>query len=220
MTEAEWLACKDPQPMLEFLRGRASDRKLRIFGVACCLRIYSEKIGEANSRRAIKLAEKYVEGLATEQELRAQRSGPPMFPYSTCVVQPDGPALLPAMIECAVYTGRVVEAGVGLRTRDEAQARAAYDQERCDQASLLRCVFGTLPFGCVTVAPSCLAWNSGTVVQLAQAIYFDRAFDRLPILADALEDAGCTNQDILAHCRQSGEHVRGCWVVDLLTGRE
>ena len=62
-------------------------------------------------------------------------------------------------------------------------------------------------------------WLTSTVEQLAESIYADRAFDRLPILADALEDAGCTNADILNHCRQPGEHVRGCWVIDLLTGR-
>jgi hypothetical protein len=58
------------------------------------------------------------------------------------------------------------------------------------------------------------------VVTLAKSIYEDRAFDRLPILADALEESGCHDPDILAHCRQPGEHVRGCWVVDLLLGRE
>ncbi len=63
-----------------------------------------------------------------------------------------------------------------------------------------------------------LAWNGGTVQKVAQSIYDERAFDRMPILADALEEAGCTNQDILGHCRQPREHVRGCWVVDLLLG--
>ena len=57
------------------------------------------------------------------------------------------------------------------------------------------------------------------MVKVAQGIYYDRAFDRLPILADALEDAGCHDAAILEHCRQPGPHVRGCWVVDLLTGR-
>lgn len=66
------------------------------------------------------------------------------------------------------------------------------------------------------VDPVILAWNNTTVPRLAQAIYDGRAFDRLPILADTLEDAGCTDQDILAHCRSGGEHVRGCWVLDLL----
>jgi len=64
------------------------------------------------------------------------------------------------------------------------------------------------------------AWLTSTVTSLAQSIYQERAFDRLPILADALEDSGCTNPDILNHCRQPGEHVRGCWVVDLLLGKE
>ncbi|MBL8795191.1 MAG: hypothetical protein JNM56_14900 [Planctomycetia bacterium] len=72
------------------------------------------------------------------------------------------------------------------------------------------------PFRPVTVNP---AWLTPTVISLAQAIYAERAFDRLPILADALEDAGCDHADILNHCRQPGEHVRGCWVIDLLTGR-
>jgi hypothetical protein len=72
----------------------------------------------------------------------------------------------------------------------------------------------------VTITPAWAAWNDGTIPKLAQAIYEERAFDRLPILADALEEAGCDNADILAHCRQPGPHVRGCWVVDLLVGKE
>jgi hypothetical protein len=72
---------------------------------------------------------------------------------------------------------------------------------------------------CTDVETIWLAWNDGIVPKLAQAIYDDRVFDRLPILADALEEAGCTNADILNHCRQPGEHVRGCWVVDLLLGK-
>jgi hypothetical protein len=95
-----------------------------------------------------------------------------------------------------------------------AKANKASEQE-C-QAGVIRCIFGN-PFRPVTIDP---CWSTRTVTALAQAIYTDRAFDRLPILADALEDAGCTAADILAHCRGSGEHVRGCWVVDLLTGRE
>jgi hypothetical protein len=63
-------------------------------------------------------------------------------------------------------------------------------------------------------------WRTSTVVSLAQSIYSDRAFDHLPILADALEDAGCDNVDILNHCRGGSEHVRGCWVVDLVLGKE
>jgi hypothetical protein len=76
-------------------------------------------------------------------------------------------------------------------------------------------VFGN-PFRPVALDPS---WLTSTVVQLAQGIYADRAFDRLPILADALQDAGCEHPDVLAHCRSDGPHVRGCWVADLLLGK-
>jgi hypothetical protein len=87
--------------------------------------------------------------------------------------------------------------------------------ERLKQSNLIRDIFGN-PFRSVALNS---AWQTSTVTGLAQAIYTDRAFDRLPILADALEDAGCDNADILNHCRQPGEHVRGCWVVDLILGK-
>jgi hypothetical protein len=89
-----------------------------------------------------------------------------------------------------------------------------------DQVALMRCVFGN-PFRSMPTADlTWLAWNDGTVPKLAQAIYEERHFADLPILADALEEAGCDNADILTHCRGGGEHVRGCWVVDLLLGKE
>ena len=76
--------------------------------------------------------------------------------------------------------------------------------------ALLRCIFGN-PFRPVVFDPS---WLTETAVTLATGIYADRAFDRLPILADALEEAGCDHPDVLTHCRQPGPHARGCWVVD------
>ncbi len=97
-------------------------------------------------------------------------------------------------------------------------ARAKHLVERAAQAALLREIFGN-PFRPVLLEQSWLAWNDGAIRKMAQLIYGDRAFDRLPMLADALEDAGCTDADLLAHCRSGGEHVRGCWVVDLLLGK-
>jgi len=91
-----------------------------------------------------------------------------------------------------------------------------HSEENAFQQRVLLDLFGNL-FLPVAVNPT---WFTPTVTCLAQAIYEDRAFDRMSILADALEDAGCTNQDILNHCRQPGEHCRGCWVVDLLLGKE
>jgi len=92
-----------------------------------------------------------------------------------------------------------------------------WDAELSCLAAMLRDIFGPLPFRPVPLEPT---WLTPTVVKLAQTIYDRYAFNRLPVLADALEEAGCTKADILAHCRQPGEHVRGCWVVDLLLGKE
>lgn len=107
-----------------------------------------------------------------------------------------------------------------METEAEGIAREAhYYLERKEQAVLLRDIFGN-PFRPVAIDPAWLAWNDGTIRRLAESIYEERRFENMPILADALEDAGCRAQAILDHCRGPGPHVRGCWVVDLLTGRE
>ena len=80
---------------------------------------------------------------------------------------------------------------------------------------MIRDIFGN-PFRPIVANP---AWLTPTAVAIATAIYADRAFEQMPILADALEEAGCTNADVLLHCRSGGPHVRGCWVVDLLLGK-
>jgi hypothetical protein len=91
--------------------------------------------------------------------------------------------------------------------------------------TLLRDIFGN-PSHPVSVDPAWLTWKDGTIPKMAQVIYEDRDLPsghldnaRLAVLADALEDAGCTDADILGHCRQAGVHVRGCWVVDLILGK-
>jgi hypothetical protein len=97
-----------------------------------------------------------------------------------------------------------------------ADAKAA---ELDAQTALLCDLFGNL-FRPTAIDPTILRWNNGTIPKLAHAIYDERAFDRLPILGDALEEAGCTSEELLAHCRAGGGHVRGCWAVDLLLGKE
>ncbi|HJT34677.1 MAG TPA: hypothetical protein VJ783_21805 [Pirellulales bacterium] len=88
------------------------------------------------------------------------------------------------------------------------------------ESSLLRDIIGPLIFRPINLPAGVLTWNGGAVVEMAQGIYREGAFDRLPILADALEEAGCDDADIISHCRQRRPHVRGCWVVDLLLGKE
>src|SRR5262249_28116970 len=92
---------------------------------------------------------------------------------------------------------------------------ASLREEGQAQAALVRDIFGN-PFRPVALDRSWLSGNGAAVVELAQAIYDERAFEQLPALADALEEAGCTDPQILQHCRETGGHVLGCWAVDLL----
>ena len=87
--------------------------------------------------------------------------------------------------------------------------------EKQQHSNIIRDVFGNL-FRAVTVQP---AWLTPSVVSLAQTIYDVRAFHRMPILGDAIEETGCDRTDILKHCRSETEHVRGCWLVDDLLGK-
>jgi hypothetical protein len=114
--------------------------------------------------------------------------------------------------ECAAFA----RSAISKYLSSNARRQSAANNEPAVQARLLRCIFGN-PYRPVSVGPS---WLTSTAVALAEGIYADRTFDRLPILADALEDAGCGHADILAHCRGDGPHARGCWVVDLLLGKE
>jgi hypothetical protein len=102
--------------------------------------------------------------------------------------------------------------------------RAAYDQasreERQAQATLLHDLFGNPFRSSSRLPPHVLAWNDGTVLHVARGIYDKRVFDSLPILADALLDAGCDNETLIQHCRSEGPHVQGCWAVDLILGKE
>lgn len=101
---------------------------------------------------------------------------------------------------------------------DDDAAMRTMESERPKQLHLFRDVFCN-PLRPVSLKRTWLTWNDRTVVKLAQFVYEDRAFDKMGLLADALEDAGCTDADILTHCRGAGPHVRGCWVVDLLLGK-
>jgi hypothetical protein len=225
MTEAEWLACTDPQKMLEFLRGKASERKLRLFACSCCYRLGELCYMEDDELLAVECAELYADGRATHEDLALVRyelsildtyvqtlSEQHRFYALDCVTA------VPLSEVNSVATG-IIEQLENDHHWTESELEAEQEAERVLQCEILRDFFGN-PFRPVAVEPCWLTWNDSTVPRLAQAIYGERAFDRLPVLADALEEAGCTNADILGHCRGSGPHVRGCWVVDLLLGKE
>jgi hypothetical protein len=99
-------------------------------------------------------------------------------------------------------------------------ANPEWDAHEKLQADLLRCLFSNPFRPAPSVNPAWLKWHNSAVVKLAQGIYADQSFDRLPILADALEEAGCDDPDMLDHLRGPTPHARGCWVVDALLGKE
>lgn len=208
MTEQEWLGCGEPQKMLDFLP-EATDRKLRMFAVACCRRL-SQLFADETSHRAIEMSERYADGFATEEDLAAISAVVTEFENVILYL------LVPEMWLSSAVSNATHNAAErhGILT-PALDFESAHKSEYVVQSRFLRDIVGN-PFRPVTVAP---AWRTATAVSLATAIYDERAFGRLPILADALEDAGCTDADILSHCRQPGAHVRGCWVVDLVLGK-
>lgn len=227
-SEADWLACCDLDSLCKMLRPRDygvairfSERKWRLFGVACVRRVI-HAFKDERTRNLVDVVERFADGLLTLEELKhhwGQARNPPNTdtegPNEDC--PPDE-----RRARCAFQSLVAIPFGSAdaSRASDSAGwAQVAADQpssEEQAQIALLHDVFGN-PFRPALASPS---WPTTTVVGLAQAIYHDRTFDRMPILGDALEEAGCTNTDILGHCRGPGPHVRGCWVVDLLLGKE
>jgi hypothetical protein len=194
MTEAEWLSATDPTSALKSLRGTVSDRKLRLFAVACG-RAISHYFPTQAYHDVITFAESFADGIATRRQLEERWRE--VSRHSNSLV---------AMATCGVADTSASYAA--LKTVDRTQGLGFPGRS---QSWLLREIVPN-PFRPVAFDPR---WRTADVTALARGIYEDRAFDRLPLLADALMDAGCDHEDILAHCRSEGPHVRGCWVVDL-----
>jgi hypothetical protein len=198
---AAWAAATDPGGMLQLLRGKASQRKLRLFACGCA-RSVGHLAGDQRSHDAVVVAERFADGKATRGELaEAGRASRAAAQESRFFSEPS----VRAAREAAHYVTRVA-AGA-------AACGAARVLDRPLGCTLLREVFAN-PFRQVPLEwprPVC-----GTVRRLAEAIYNDRDFQSLPVLADALEEAGCAAPDILNHCRLPGVHVMGCWAVDLV----
>ena len=243
MTEAEWLVCTDPQRMLESLRRKASDRKVRLFAVACCRRVWSS-LEHEEFRDAVRMAESFADGLADRVEmlqahekalaifgkLHGKDNGPGAALTASGFPSPrksflqrvadalddpwwedefdKGDPLAPALVTAR----HAARAAADLQGQGHVLDAPATIAELREQTALVHCLFGN-PF---RPQPTCSAWLTRELRALTNDIYAERAFDRMPFLADALEASGCTNADLIDHCRSGREHARGCWVVDLL----
>lgn len=242
-TESTWLTSTEPRRMLTLLKGKSRERKFKLFACACCRRI-SHLLKDERSREAIEVIEKFHDGLVTrqtydlaeraanavhtelEREVAAEESDPDQsLPRSILLLA----RLFAAQAVAVCFKSGYFDVAQGccgaLRGNGTAHVpeKEAHDAgerigaaEQAIQADLLRDIFEN-PFRPTALDPS---WLTSTVIALARQIYESRESSALPILADALQDAGCNNEDILNHCRQQGVHVRGCWVVDRLLAKD
>jgi hypothetical protein len=212
MTEAQWLNGEEPRQLLEHVevhqhaaRTRSGRRKLRLFACACCRRIWHLLPGEPH-RRCVELSERFADGQIDKDEFQRQADAVRSQLFAGSWVSDAVRAALEERPQDATWAPLFAAwaAGTGPNRDDE--------RAQCD---LVRELFGN-PFRPVAVDPAWLTWNRGLVVDLARSIARAGAYERLPVLADALEDAGCDNTDLLTHLRGPNGHVRGCWALDLL----
>lgn len=207
MTEQEWLASSDPEAMIGWLRvmpglqiGIPSDRKLRLFATAA-FRVCGGGNWSNDSAWALRHAEEYADGQMDADQLRNLHHA----------ISKDLVAeylLRPRAVDSAFSIVRHYFPGP--------HADASGDADSLEIANLLRDIVGN-PFREQWLEVDCYTTD---VLAIAHEIYDERTFDELPVLADALEDAGCGNEDIIEHLRSPGPHVRGCWALDLILGKE
>src|SRR5262249_51287157 len=203
-----------PEPLRE-----SAGRKWRLFSVACC-RLIEKQRETWEHADLVDLLEKFAEGQVKPEAaseavtVRFGRSGPMYSGAGDARISAD--AAVQTALLCQGADGRqsLYPFWVACRLDD---VLTGGQRTSPHIAMFLHDIFGPLPFRDVAINPE---WRTSDVVALARGIYDEKAFDRMPILADALQDAGCADDEILAHCRAGNwEHVRGCWVLDLVLGR-
>jgi hypothetical protein len=232
MNEEDWLVSNDPQAMLNHLEGKASSRKLRLFACACARRSWPLLLSP-RARQAVQVAERFADGLAGEAEVAEARGqaelalmNAPLFeqPAYLAALATVAEEPLEAARQAAEAARRMAwseGAYEGVPGQDEARVAAeAVAAELRALGDLLRHIAGN-PFRPATIDPAWLRWSNGTVATMARVIYDAGRLEELPFLADALTDAGCGDEAILAHfrCPEGEEHPRGCWLLDALLHR-
>ena len=220
MTEEEWLRATDPTPMLKFLQDFGARRKLQLFVCGMCRKAWP-LITESVLRCAVEVSERYADGKVEAVEFDNVVNSAWETTGDFLVGEEEHRANWAATWSVTINNKWFAELAVASLLQEPWSAEqykgiVAYPELRLLYVELLRDIFGN-PFRPVTVLPE---WRTSTVLALATGIYEEKAFDRMPILADALQDAGCSNEDILDHCRGPGPHVRGCFLIDLILGKE
>jgi hypothetical protein len=218
--------------MIMFARStpKTSHRKLRLFAVACCRRI-EHLLNDETVEKALDAAERYADKrikddailkwskkVAKARDATVNTNGfSPESLARHAVAYATVPKLYIGYLQVHKEVAKTIATESG-HQRGSSSWENAVSKELSDLSDLLREVVGN-PFLTTTIDPDWLVWNDGTIPRMARGIYDDRAFDRLPFLADALEEAGVTDLNLLAHCRSRGVHVKGCWAIDLMLGK-
>jgi hypothetical protein len=213
--------------MLRFLRHRASDRQYRLFAAACA----RDELTRAQAGHGLFNFGDELDGRLTEFFWHPDRGYEAAVGAAESVADGGPKQHVPLWYVCyPTEAALIAYSALGhdpddLITIPAERIVATVRGYTNHPAVYLRDIFGN-PFRPVAISPAVLAWNDALVVRLAQAAYEERHLpegtldnSRLLILADALEEAGCTDTDILVHLRSPGPHVRGCWAVDLCLGR-
>ncbi len=239
-SEAAWFACSAVDYLLfraadlqyERGRGELSERKLRLFGCACC-RLLWPYMPEAASRTAVVAAEDFADGALSGDELAnvweaAAECRPKGHEHVPAVGDHGREEYIKGAPTRAAESIARADDGWPFRTHIDDIIRATLEAAEyqpfgfstegteANLCELFRDIFGN-PFRAVVVLPE---WRTDPVLALSRRMYGSRDFSAMPVLADALQDAGCDSPDVLDHCRGPGPHVRGCWVVDLILGKE
>jgi hypothetical protein len=221
MTEEEWLTPGDLKGHVDYLVSKKRARKLRLFGIACCRQL-EPWIDEPKLFDALTRAEQFADGelaastlaswwrkvsdLEANRKQAKKKQVPQLETYGYVKYTCFGEEYVCYTLIWRVLVYHGAPFGKAFVRRGPQLAHA-----------LLLDIFGN-PFRPMALSPS---WRTDTAVALARQMYESRDFAAMPILADALQDAGCDNEDILSHCRDEKQgHVRGCWVVDLVLGKE
>ena len=234
MTEAEWLACADPTRLIYWVTGdKKSRRKLRLLAVEFARR-FSASVTlvypSVDFNRLIDIAEQFADGATSRSEfLAAVTPVRRILPALRIRLRGFVEREFIEQVQCTLSDVFLMLTYEAIDTRWFAiictMETAIRESERPEElrvqmpeslCRLVRDIFGN-PFRPVTFVH---AWLTSDAVSLARQMYDTREFSAMPILADALQDAGCDNPDVLNHCRGDGLHVRGCWVVDLVLGKE
>lgn len=217
MTKNEWMRQADPVVMIKSLPALAYKRKLRLFAVACCRQIWN-LLEDKTSREAVVVAERFADGMATEEELAAAREE--AWAVATNRRSVRTPETVISWIAAAMARETAQRQAGAIEVAN--WAKGTESTSVLSQANLLR---DLIRYPACSVKADrrdlVLIWQGGTVPLLAQDAYDyrsgeDGALDpvRLNILADAMTDAGCADEELVAHLRTYGPHYRGCWAID------